>query len=116
MVIDNTDYPEALLDSMYIIKPPTGNPEIDNLFIKVTQTMTYTSNEKYYLWTLVFIIILGVLGVFLLISIICYARLRFIYNKYTMERRNLKLKLMEIKDHEYTNFLRQESRLIENIK
>jgi Trk-type K+ transport system membrane component len=68
--------------------------------------MDFTSNESYYMWTLVFIIILGILGFFLLFAFICYVRYRYIYNKYTNERRTLKLKLIEIKDHEYTNFLR----------
>ena len=115
-IIDNTDYPEVVLDPMYIVKPPTGDPNVDNQFIKVTTQMTYTSNDKYYAWTMVFVVVLGVLGILLLCSLICYMRYRCIYNRYTNERRELKLKLMQIRDHEYTNFLRKESLIIENMR
>ena len=73
----------------------------------------FTSNNKFYYWTLIFIVILGILGGILVISFLAYCRQAFVYNRYVKERRAIKQELLKIKDTEYTNFLLRES---ENIK
>jgi len=111
-VIDNTDYPEAVLDENWLPRNDIGDESLIKL-LDVEIKTTFTSNNKYYLWTVMFIIILGVLGGLLLLSFLCYCRQTYVFNRYTNERRAIKLEFLKIKDTEYTNFLLRES---ENLK
>lgn len=72
-VIDNTDYPEAVLDKNWVRTDWTGDSSEDKIINIIIETK-YTSNNKYYLWTVIFIIILGVLGGLFLLSLLCYIR------------------------------------------
>ena len=103
-VIDNTDYPEAVLQPDWQPSPQTGDGSED-LFINMEVRSTFTSNNKYFFWTWIFSLIVILLGGLLVLSLICYCRQSYVYNRYTKERRALKKELIKIKDTEYTNFL-----------
>ena len=75
--------------------------------------MAFTSNDKYFVWTFIFLVILIVLGALFTISLVAYCRQTFVYNRFAKERKSIKRELMKIKDTEYQNFLLQES---ENFK
>lgn len=114
-VIDNTDYPEALYDSGWdwqIKKEIKADPEHD-VYVEIKMEIAFTSNDKYFVWTFIFLVILLVLGALFVIALIAYCRQSFVYNRYAKERKAIKRELMKIKDTEYTNFLLQES---ENFK
>lgn len=104
-VIDNTDYPEAVLNENYIRKDDNADPTKDHLFVRVDITTTYTSNDKFFFWNLIFLYILCTLGALLIMSTCCYCWKTFKYNRYVKERRLLKQELIKVKDTEYTNFL-----------
>ena len=114
-VIDNTDYPEALYDrdwNWQVKKDIAPDPEHD-IYVQIKMEMAFTSNDKYFVWTFIFLEILIVLAVMFVISLIAYCRQTFVYNRYAKERKAIKRELMKIKDTEYQNFLLQES---ENFK
>lgn len=113
-VIDNTDYPEVILYDKYVPRPYTGNPNVDYLYVDVRTTTTFTSNDTFYFWNWVFIILIGSLSGLLLLTILCYFYKVMRYNSLVKERRQLKQQLMEIKDTEYTNFLMRQSENIKN--
>lgn len=108
-VVDNTDYPEIVLDPNYIPSKFVWGDQTLDISMSLEIKSTYTSNNKYYVWNVVFIIVLSVLGGVLLISVLVYWRKVFVLNRYVQERRLLKQELMKIKDTEYTNFLLRES-------
>jgi hypothetical protein len=112
-IIDNTEYPEAVLDSNWIQTPPDQVSSADHLFVDVNITTTYTSNDKFYFWNWIFIILIGTLGSILGLTILCYCCKVRKYNNYVSERRILKKELLKIKDTEYTNYLMRAS---ENLK
>ena len=114
-VIDNTDYPEALYDSKWdwqIKKEIAPDPEHD-VFVEIKMEMAFTSNDKYFVWTFIFLVILLVLGGLFVIALVAYCRQTYVYNRFAKERKQIKRELMKIKDTEYQNFLLQES---ENFK
>ena len=76
-------------------------------------SMALTSNDKYFVWTFIFLVVLIVLSALFVFALIAYCRQTFVYNRYAKERKAIKRELMKIKDTEYTNFLLQES---ENFK
>lgn len=109
-VIDNTDYPEALSDAGWdwqIKKEIAPDPEHD-VYVEIKMEIAFTSNDKYFVWTFIFLVILIVLGSLFTIALIAYCRQQFVYNRYAKERKAIKRELMKIKDTEYTNFLLQE--------
>ena len=106
-VIDNTDYPEALYDDSWdwqIRKEIKPDPEHD-VYVEVKMQIDFASNDKYFAWTFIFLVVLIILGVLLVISVFAYCRQAFVYNRYAKERKAIKRELMKIKDTEYTNFL-----------
>ena len=107
-VIDNTDYPEAIFDPNWIKTPYPTDGSLD-LWIGLSITATFTSNNKYFFWTLIFSVILLILGSLLLFAFICYCRQSFVFNRYARERREIKQELLKLKDTEYTNFLMEQS-------
>ena len=109
-VIDNTDYPEALYEKEW--QWPKPDPEFD-VYVEIKMEVAFTSNDKYFVWTFFFLVILLVLAAFFVIALVAYSRQSFVYNRYAKERKAIKRELMKIKDTEYTNFLLQES---ENFK
>ena len=104
-VVDNTDYPEAILDPDWIFKNPNSDPTLDHIFVDVNITSTFTSNEKFFFWNWVFIILIIILFSLLFFVLLCYCWKVRKYNGYVSERRALKQELIKIKDTEYTNFL-----------
>ena len=75
-VIDNTDYPEALYDSNWDWdnkKELIGDPDHD-VFVEIKMEMAFTSNDKYFVWTFIFMIILIVLGVMFALALMTYCR------------------------------------------
>jgi hypothetical protein len=109
-VIDNTDYPEALYDTDW--QWPKPDPEFD-VYVEIKMDILFTSNDKYFVWTFIFLVILLVLAALFVIALVAYCHQSFVYNRYAKERKAIKRELMKIKDTEYTNFLLQES---ENFK
>lgn len=89
-VIDNTDYPEAYLDENWKPSQWTGDPKQDHLFVDVKITTTFTSNDKFYFWNLVFIVLILTLVIILAFALMCYCWKIFKYNKYVEEKRALK--------------------------
>jgi len=81
----------------------------DHLFVDVQIATIFTSNDTFYFWNLVFIIILLTLVALLSLSVLCYLQRTWRYNFYVKERRKLKHELLKIKDTEYTNFLMKQS-------
>ena len=76
-------------------------------------SMALTSNDKYFVWTFIFLVVLIVLAALFVLALVAYCRQSFVYTRYAKERKAIKRELMKIKDTEYTNFLLQES---ENFK
>ena len=111
-VIDNTEYPEALLDESWTEPEPVPSDGSKDLYIELSIKTTFSSNNKYYFWTLMFMIILIILGVLLIAAITCYCRQTWVYNRYVRERQEIKKELLKVKDTEYANFLLQESEII----
>jgi len=109
-VIDNTDYPEALYDENWGF--PIPDPEFD-VYVEIKMEVAFTSNDKYFVWTFIFLVILLILAALFVIALVTYCRQSFIYNRYAKERKAIKRELMKISDTAYTNFLLQES---ENFK
>lgn len=81
--------------------------------LSVTYELRYTSNNKYASWTFIFMLLLIVFGSFLIITIICFCRQKYLYGYYSKERKQIKRQLEIIKETEYANFLLIES---ENLK
>ena len=94
IIIDNTDYPEAVLGDDYFVNPQ----EYEKVFIKIKSQTTFTSNDKYYKWTMFFIVTLAILVFLLFCAILCYWRQVYTFTRLTNERRGLKKKLMAIHD------------------
>jgi hypothetical protein len=110
-VIDNTDYPEALYDGNWdwnVKKEIKPDPEHD-VYVEIKMELTFTSNDKYFVWTFIFMIILIVLAALFVLALVAYCRQSFVYNRYAKERKMIKRELMKIKDTEYSNFLLQSS-------
>lgn len=76
--------------------------------MKIRSELVFTSNDKYYAWTVVFMIILAALGIILLGSLAVYCRMNVVYNRYAKERKEMKQLLLKMKDNEYSKFLMQE--------
>lgn len=108
-VIDNTDYPEAILDKNWVMRPHTGDDSKDSLFVVVSAETSFTSNNKFYFWTLMFTILLSVLGGVLFIAIVCYIRKSYVLNRYKQERREQKMERIQEEDSSYKSFLMLES-------
>ena len=87
-VIDNTDYPEVLLDPNF---KRTHNIFTNNkgkdAFVRITTSVTYTANQKYKEWSFVFMIILTSLITMTVLSISYWCRQTYIYNTYANERK-----------------------------
>lgn len=111
-VIDNTEYPEALLDDSWEGPEDIPTDGSKDLYIELMIKTTFSSNNKYYFWTLMFAIILIILGVLLIMAMVCYCRQTWVYNRYVRERQDIKKELLKVKDTEYANFLLQESEVI----
>jgi hypothetical protein len=108
-VIDNTEYPEALQDETWTKvseRPSDGSMDVN---IELQMELIYTSNDKFYAWTFVFIIIVSGLGLTLLASMGIYVRQSFVYKRYAKERKEMKQMLLKMKESEYTKFLTSES-------
>lgn len=102
-VIDNTDYPEALYDSGWDWqkkKEIAPDPEHD-VYVEIKMEIAFTSNDKYFVWTFIFLVILIVLGALFTISLVAYCRQTYVYNRFAKERKSIKRELMKIKDTEY---------------
>lgn len=109
-IIDNTDYPEVLLDKDFIHIPVEDlDQDAKHLFVDVNVTTTFTSNEKFYFWNWIFITLIAFLGFVLVLTFLCYVWKVRKYNNYVFERRILKTELLKIKDTEYTNYLMRAS-------
>ena len=108
-VLDNTDYPEAILNADFVATARSWEDRSQDISMSVEIKVTYTSNNKYYRWTILFIVVLAVLALALLASLLCYCRQSMTYNRYANERRELKQQLIEVSDSAYTNFLLRES-------
>jgi len=108
-VIDNTDYPECIFDDEWIPSPVSDDDKESHLFVDVHIATIFTSNDTFFFWNWVFIIIIISLGAMLGLSILCYCQRTWRYNFYVKERRKLKRELLKIKDTEYTNFLMRQS-------
>lgn len=107
-MLDNTEYPEALSDSNWkqpAVRPTDGSKDV---IMKIRSELVFTSNDKYYAWTVVFMIILAALGIILLGSLAVYCRMNVVYNRYAKERKEMKQLLLKMKDNEYSKFLMQE--------
>lgn len=76
----------------------------------------FTSNDKYFAWTFIFIIILSILGFLLVFSLTCYVRQSMVFRSKSKERKLLKQELMKIRDSEYTNFLLDQSENLKKLK
>lgn len=96
-----------------MIRPQSSLLKSEGINVKVEQRLKFTSNDLYYKWTQAFIIVLGILGAGLIMSLLCYWRQVCIFNRETNKRRELKQKLLELRDHEYKNFLQKESIIIQ---
>lgn len=112
VVIDNTEYVRAVKDQYYVIRPQSSLITSEGINLTIEQRLKFTSNDLYYKWMHAFIIVLGILGGSLLLSLLCYWRQVCIFNRETRKRRELKQKLLELRDHEYKNFLQKESMII----
>lgn len=107
-VLDNTEYPEALRDEDWReveVRPNDGSKDVN---VELGFTMTYTSNNKYFAWTFIFVIVVIALGVVFLGSLIVYLRMTLKYRAYAKERKEMKQLLLKMKETEYRNFLEQE--------
>jgi uncharacterized integral membrane protein len=62
---------------------------------------TFTSNNKYFSWMFIFLLLLIIFGSAIVVSSIFYVYYRFKYFKYANEKRQIKRELMKIKDTEY---------------
>lgn len=103
-VIDNTEYPQALDDPQW--KMPKDFQDVNkDLFVKIEHEIYYTSNDKYYAWTIVYLMIISALGFLLLVSMITYFRMVYVYRKHAGQRKIQKQELMKIKANEYERFL-----------
>jgi len=71
----------------------------------VTTEMKFTSNDKYEAWSFIFTVIFISLGLVALLSFLFFLRMTCIYQNLSMERRQLKRKIMEIQETEYSDFL-----------
>ena len=84
-VLDNTEWTQAIntpgwnMSKKYSVK--------DDIFIKVTTEMRFTSNEKYEAWSFIFTVIFISLGALALASFLFFLRMTCIYQNYSMERR-----------------------------
>jgi len=87
-VIDNTGYADAIISGAYQPHDPADRSK--DIYMKTSFKYSYTSNDKYFVWTFFFMIILISLGVILLISIALYCRMNYVYNRYAKERKVLK--------------------------
>ena len=108
-VIDNTEYPEALDDPQW--KKPEA-PLLDgskDVYITIHNVVNYTSNDKYYAWTVVYIMILSGLGFLLMIALGTYMRMIYVYNSHATQRKVVKQEMFRIKSNEYERFLMQEN-------
>jgi predicted membrane protein len=118
-VIDNTFYPEALKDSSWDWSSHARNlvhDSANDVYVQVKFETTFKSNDKYFRWTFVFIIILIVLGFLFLMSLLFYCRQSYVYASKAKERKYIKQELMKIKDTEYTNFLIGENESLKKVK
>ena len=92
-VVDNTDYPEAIFDEGWVPKPiPEDGSE--GVFISYQAQLNFTSNTKYFFWTWIFSIVLIGLGSVFVLSLICYWRQTYVYNRYAKERKEYKRQLL----------------------
>jgi hypothetical protein len=64
-------------------------------------SMALTSNDKYFVWTFIFLVVLIVLAALFVLALIAYCRQSFVYTRYAKERKAIKRELMKIKDTEY---------------
>ena len=80
-----------------------------DVFITIQSELNYTSNDKYYAWTIVYIMILSGLGFLLLIALGTYCRMVYVYNSHANQRKVVKQEMFKIKSNEYERFLMQEN-------
>ena len=100
-VIDNTGYADAVKSNKNPEKVTDGSNDI---YMKVDFKYEFTSNDKYFVWTFFFGIILASLMVILLLSCCLYTKMNYDYNRHAKERKALKQQLLKAKDTEYANF------------
>ena len=70
-VIDNTDYPEALYEENW--QWPKPDPEFD-VYVEIKMEVAFTSNDKYFVWTFIFLVILLVLAALFVVALVAYSR------------------------------------------
>lgn len=85
-VLDNTEWTDAI-DNENKWKAPKKYNAKDDVYIKVTTEMTFTSNDKYEAWSFIFTIIFISLGMVALLSFLFFLRMTCIYQNLSMERR-----------------------------
>ena len=118
-VVDNTYWPEHLADEPWTAeehKAKTTPNHQKDIYVIVQFETIYTSNDKYFAWTFIFIIILSILGFLLVFSLTCYVRQSMVFRSKSKERKLLKQELMKIRDSEYTNFLLDQSENLKKLK
>lgn len=89
-VLDNTEYSAALENPDWTRaeeRPSDGSKDVN---IELSFTLTYTSNNKYFAWTFVFLVVLIILGVILVASTGAYLRMSLKYKGYAKERKEMK--------------------------
>jgi len=73
----------------------------EDVYIKMSFQTTFTSNNKYFSWMFIFLLLLIIFGSAIVVSSIFYVYYRYQYFKYAKEKRQIKRELMKIKDTEY---------------
>ena len=71
-VIDNTDYPEALREENWNFDRKYDSSM--DIYVNVKTQSTFTSNDKYFVWTFMFMITLVILATLLVCAILAYCR------------------------------------------
>lgn len=92
-VVDNTYWPEQLEDAPWSAEEhrEKTTPDHDkDVYVIVNFETVFTSNDKYFAWTFIFIIVLSVLAFLFLFSLVCYVRQSMLYRSKSKERKLLK--------------------------
>lgn len=87
LVVDNTEWPEALVKEPWNGVEPEDQSGEKTVHISVKYELKYTSNNKYASWTFIFMLLLIIFGAFLIITIICFCRQKYLYGYYSKERK-----------------------------
>jgi len=86
-VVDNTEWPEALDTEPWGQVEDRNTAQAKNLKISVDYKVIYSSNDKFYSWTYIFMLLLIMFGSLLVITICCFCHKRYMYAYYSRERK-----------------------------